>query len=226
MQRQALQPKGNNAQPATEKVGAILSILDEHYPEAQCTLAFRNPLELLIATILSAQCTDQRVNLVTPDLFSKYQNVEAFAEAEPSDLEEAIRSTGFYRNKAKNIIACCRKLVDEFGGQVPNHLDALVQLPGVGRKTANVILGNAFQIPGMVVDTHVARVSRRLGLTREDKPEKIEGDLMLLIPASRWTLLSHQLIQHGRRICSARNPKCRTCPLQEHCDYARENPPN
>jgi len=226
MQRQALQPRGKNAQPAAENVRAILSILDEHYPEAQCTLVFRNPLELLVATILSAQCTDQRVNLVTPDLFSKYQNVKAFAEAETSELEEAIMSTGFYRNKAKNIIACCRKLVDEFDGQVPNNLDALVGLPGVGRKTANVILGNAFQIPGMVVDTHVARVSKRLGLTKEDKPEKIERDLMHSISASRWTLLSHQLIQHGRRICSARNPKCRVCPLLKHCDYARENPSN
>jgi len=225
MKPRVIDPRGAAPEPAGETVEAILAILDEHYPEAQCTLSFRNPLELLVATILSAQCTDQRVNMVTPGLFSSFRSAKAFAEADPGELEEAIKSTGFFRNKAKNIIDCCRQLVAEYAGEVPNNLDALVRLPGVGRKTANVILGNAFQVPGMVVDTHVARVSKRLGWTREDKPEKIERDLMRLIPANRWTLLSHQLIHHGRKICSARNPKCVACPLRELCAYARENPP-
>lgn len=226
METHVIDPRGAAPEPAGENVEAILAILDQHYPEAQCTLSFANPLQLLVATILSAQCTDQRVNLVTPELFTKYQSAKAFAEADPRELEEAIKSTGFFRNKAKNIIDCCRRLVTEHAGQVPNSLEALVRLPGVGRKTANVILGNAFQVPGMVVDTHVARVSKRLGWTREDKPEKIERDLMRLIPANRWTLLAHQLIHHGRQVCSARNPKCGVCPLRELCAYARENPPS
>lgn len=226
MKQPTTESESSTAQPAGENVSVILSILDAHYPQAQCTLHFRNPLELLVATILSAQCTDRRVNLVTSELFRKYPSAKAFAEAELSELEEAVKPTGFFRNKAKNIIDCCYKLVNEFGGEVPNNLDALVRLPGVGRKTANVILGNAFQIPGMVVDTHVARVAKRLGLTREGKPEKIERDLMRLIPSERWTLLSHQLIHHGRKICSARNPKCTVCPLREHCAYVRTNPPS
>jgi len=203
-----------------EKAKAILPILDRHYLEAKCTLNYANPLELLVATILSAQCTDERVNQVTADLFKKYPTAESFAAARLSELEDKIRPTGFFRNKAKNIRACCRILVERFGGQVPADLDTLVELPGIGRKTANVILGNAFQTPGIVVDTHVGRVSQRLGLTTQKNPEKIERDLMRLIPQDRWILFSHQLIQHGRRICLAQRPKCAECPLREYSVYA------
>lgn len=205
-----------------EKAKAILPILDRHYPEAKCTLNFANPLELLVATILSAQCTDERVNQVTSVLFRMYPTAESFAAAQLLELEDAIRSTGFFRNKAKNIRECCRILVKHFEGEIPADLDTLVQLPGIGRKTANVILGNAFHIArGIVVDTHVARVSQRLGLTTQKNPEKIERDLIKLIPSDRWILFSHQLIQHGRRICLARKPKCAECPLLEHSIYAQ-----
>ena len=205
-----------------EKAKAILPILDRHYPEAKCTLDFANPLELLIATILSAQCTDERVNQVTSVLFRMYPTAESFAAAQLLELEDAIRSTGFFRNKAKNIRECCRILVKHFEGEIPADLDTLVQLPGIGRKTANVILGNAFHIArGIVVDTHVARVSQRLGLTTQRNPEKIERDLIKLIPSDRWILFSHQLIQHGRRICLARKPKCAECPLLEYSIYAQ-----
>ncbi|MFP5211956.1 MAG: endonuclease III [Acidobacteriota bacterium] len=203
-----------------EKVGAILDILDHLYPDAECSLKFKSPLELLVATILSAQCTDERVNMVTPGLFKKYPSAEAFADAPIEDLEEAVKSTGFYRNKAKNIKACCRMLVERFGGSVPGDLDTLVELPGVGRKTANVILGNSFGIPGIVVDTHVGRVTQRLGLTQNKDPEKVEQDLMKVIPRERWTLFCHQIIQLGRAICQARKPKMEVCPLRPHCDYA------
>ena len=198
----------------------ILSLLDELYPQAKCSLDFRNPLELLVATVLSAQCTDERVNLVVPGLFKKYPTAGAYAQASLEELENDIRSTGFYHNKAKNIKACCRILDERFGGNVPADLDVLVQLPGIGRKTANVILGNAFQIPGIVVDTHVGRVAQRLGLTSQKDPDKIEQDLMVLIPKERWIQFSHQLIQHGRQLCQARKPKTEICPLRPHCDYA------
>jgi endonuclease-3 len=173
---------------------------------------------LLVATILSAQCTDVRVNLVTKDLFRKYPDARAFAAARPSELERAVQSTGFFRNKAKNIKACCTTLVDDFDGQVPQELESLVKLPGVGRKTANVVLGTAFGIPtGVVVDTHVARLSQRLGITRHKDPVKIERDLMAVLPKREWIGFSHRMIAHGRKICVARKPKCEICPLAAVC---------
>jgi endonuclease-3 len=207
--------------PAGEQVDAIISLLDQHYPDATCTLDFQSPLQLLVATILSAQCTDERVNQVTPSLFKKYPSAQAFAQAPIEELEEAVKSTGFYRNKAKSIQSCCRMIQEGYGGDVPADLDALVGLPGIGRKTANVILGNVFQIPGIVVDTHVKRVTQRLGLTRNQDPEKIERDLMEIIPRDRWVKFCHQLIQLGRNICQARKPKTSVCPLRPHCEYAK-----
>jgi endonuclease III len=202
------------------KIETILTLLDELYPSATCSLGFRNPLELLVATVLSAQCTDERVNQVTPGLFRKYPTARAYAQAPLEELENDIRSTGFYHNKAKSIKAACRILDERFNGNIPADLDALVQLPGIGRKTANVILGNAYQIPGIVVDTHVSRVAQRLGLSSQKDPDKIEQDIMLLIPRDRWITFSHQLIQHGRQLCQARKPKTEVCPLRPYCDYA------
>jgi endonuclease III len=196
----------------------IVKRLKAAYPDAHCALNFHTPLELLVATILSAQCTDTRVNIVTKDLFRKYPNAQAFAAARQSDLERAIQSTGFFRNKAKNIKNCCRELVETFNGQVPRDLDALVKLPGVGRKTANVVLGTAFGIPtGVVVDTHVTRLSRRLGMTTHTDAVKIERDLMAEIPQREWIDFAHRMIAHGRRICLARKPKCDICPLTAIC---------
>jgi endonuclease-3 len=194
-----------------------VSGLQKLYPESRCSLNHRNPLELLIATILSAQCTDARVNQVTPALFARYPDAAAFATADPRELETLIQSTGFYRNKAKNIIACCRALVEHHGGHVPRTLDELVPLPGVGRKTANVVLGVAFGVPGMVVDTHVKRLANRLGLTSHSDPTKIEQDLMALIPDREWVALGHRLIDHGRKVCQARRPKCGECTLASFC---------
>ena len=202
-----------------ERIGPILRLLDEHYGDAHCTLDFTNPLELLVATVLSAQCTDVRVNQVTPVLFRKYPTAAHYAGADLTDLEQAIYTTGFYRQKAKSIKGLCRVLDEKFGGQVPACLDDLVKLPGIGRKTANVILGNAFGIPGLVVDTHMSRVAQRLGLTRQKDPVKIEFDLMPLVPQERWVKFSHQMIGHGRRICSAKKPDCPHCPLLPYCDY-------
>lgn len=204
------------------KVESILKVLDELYPDAHCSLDYAEPLQLLVATILSAQCTDERVNMVTPGLFKKYPTAKAYAEAPISELELDIKSTGFYHNKAKAIKAAGKAILENFGGRIPPDLDALVSLPGVGRKTANVVLGNAFDIPGIVVDTHVGRVSARLGLTARKEPEKIERDLMAAIPKKRWTKFSHQLIQHGRRICIARKPKCSICPLRPYCNYGMD----
>jgi endonuclease-3 len=204
-----------------EKMGPILELLDRHYPRAHCTLDFQTPLQLLVATVLSAQCTDERVNQVTPALFRKYPDARACAQAPQEELEEAIRSTGFYRNKAKALQAICRGLVEKFGGQVPPSLEELVKLPGIGRKTANVVLGNAFGIPGIVVDTHLGRVAQRLGLTANQDPVKIEFDLMALVPREKWTAFSHQMIWHGRAICTARKPRCPTCPLLPFCDYGQ-----
>jgi len=196
----------------------IIEGLRRTYPEAHCELNFSNPLELLIATILSAQCTDKRVNLVTAELFRTYRSAADYAEAPIAELEERIRTTGFFRNKAKNIQACCRKLVERHNGQVPASMDELTQLDGVGRKTANVVLGNAFQInDGVVVDTHVARLASRLGLTRETATEKIEQGLIKLVPQPQWTLFSHWLIWHGRRRCAARNPDCVHCEIYQLC---------
>jgi endonuclease III len=202
-----------------ERIGPILKLLDEYYVDAHCTLDFANPLELLVATVLSAQCTDVRVNQVTPALFRKYPTAAHYADADPGDLEQAIYTTGFYRQKAKSIKALCRVLVEQFGGRVPASLDDLVKLPGIGRKTANVILGNAFGIPGLVVDTHMSRVAQRLGLTGQKDPVKIEFDLMPLVPQARWVKFSHQMIGHGRRTCTAKKPDCPHCPLLPYCDY-------
>jgi endonuclease-3 len=201
-----------------ERAKALCDVLPRVYPDAHCELNFSNPLELLIATILSAQCTDVQVNKVTAALFRKYRTARDFAEADPAGLEHDLRAIGLYRAKAKNIRACCRLLVDEDGGKVPETMEALVRLPGVGRKTANVVLGNAFgQNVGVVVDTHVARLSARLGLTRQTDPKKIEPVLMKLVPQKDWTLFSHWLIFHGRRRCKAINPDCPNCELKELC---------
>ena len=199
----------------------ILAGLQKTYPNAHCELNFSTPLELLIATILSAQCTDKRVNLVTAELFKKYRGAADFANADLAELEQAIKTTGFFRNKAKNIKACCAALVEKTGGEVPRSMEDLTALGGVGRKTANVVLGNAFGINvGVVVDTHIARLSQRLGLTKHTDPEKIEQDLMPLVPREQWTLFSHWLIWHGRRRCDARKPDCAGCEIAKLCPSA------
>lgn len=203
---------------ARRHAAKVVEILAATYPDAECALHHENPLQLLIATILSAQCTDARVNMVTPALFAKYPTAADFAEAPQEELEQLIQSTGFFRSKAKNIRACCRDLVEEHGGEMPRDLESLVQLAGVGRKTANVVLGTAFGIAsGVVVDTHVGRLSKRLGLTRATQPEKIEQDLMAVLPKSEWVNFSHRMIHHGRQICTARKPRCGECPLNAEC---------
>ncbi|HSQ30218.1 MAG TPA: endonuclease III [Gemmatimonadaceae bacterium] len=208
--------------PTPERARAIYDRLAEHYPDAKCALDYRTPYQLLVATILSAQCTDKRVNMVTPALFKRYRTPAALADANPEELEEMIKSTGFFRNKTKSLLGMSRALVEQHRGGVPDQLDALVKLPGVGRKTANVVLGNAFDVnEGVVVDTHVARLSQRLGLTRQTDPVKIEQDLMRLFPSERWTMLAHLLIEHGRRICVARKPKCESCFLNDVCPSSR-----
>ena len=202
----------------TKRTGEILELLDREYgTEYVCYLHYETPWQLLIATMLSAQCTDARVNQVTADLFRKYDSLEKFAAADLKELEEDIRPTGFYHNKAKNIIACSGKLVEEYGGEVPSDLDALTSLAGVGRKTANVIRGNIFHEPSVVVDTHVKRISRRLGLTKEEDPVKIEFDLMKKLPKDHWILWNIHIITFGRSICTARNPKCGECFLRRYC---------
>jgi endonuclease-3 len=195
----------------------VLAILENTYPQAACALLYDTPLELLVATILSAQCTDVRVNLVTRELFRRYPDVLAYASADPEELEGVIRSTGFFRNKARNLIACAAALLARHGGEVPASIEELIALPGVGRKTANVVLGNVFEIPGMVVDTHVRRVSTRLGWTRQHDPVKIEQDLSRLLPKKKWTQASHLLIFHGRALCKAPVPSCSSCPLLVLC---------
>ena len=199
---------------------ALLEILDRTYPAARCALDFGTPLQLLIATILSAQCTDARVNKVTPGLFARFPDAPAFAAASQDDLENEVRSTGFFRNKARAIRECCADILARHGGEVPRTMEELTRLRGVGRKTANVVLGNAFGVPGIVVDTHVTRLANRLGLTRETDPVKIEYALMPVIPRERWTVFSHWLILHGRSTCGARTPRCSTCPLLPHCPRA------
>jgi endonuclease-3 len=201
-----------------KRVKEIIKLLSKEIPDTTVALKFTNPFELLIATILSAQCTDTKVNQVTHDLFKKYRSSRDLAGANLSELEEDIRPTGFYRNKAKSIQKCCQELVARFGGEVPKTLDELVTLPGVGRKTANVVLGNAFTIPGIVVDTHVQRVSQRIGLTKNDDPVKIEFDLMEIVPKEEWTHFSNLLVWHGRRTCIARKPLCPTCAIRKLCD--------
>ena len=210
-------PRENTADKIA-RTQKIISALKRTYPNAHCELNFSNPLELLIATILSAQCTDKRVNLVTAQLFKKYRSAKDFANAEITELENDIRSTGFYKNKAKNIKACCTTLVEKFGGQVPRTMDELHALAGVGRKTANVVLGNAFNINvGVVVDTHVTRLGNRLGLVKGTDAVKLEQDFMKLVPQEDWTLFSHWLIWHGRRRCDARKPNCVECEIVKLC---------
>ncbi|HSM03521.1 MAG TPA: endonuclease III [Longimicrobiales bacterium] len=206
----------------TERAQEIFRLLDEEYPDAHCELDHRDAFELSVATILSAQTTDERVNMVTPGLFERYPDARALAEADQSEVEEIIRSTGFFRNKARNIIGFADALVSEHDGDIPRNLEELHAMPGVGRKTANVILGNAFDInEGVVVDTHVKRLSDRLGFTREKTPEKVERDLMPLFPREDWTLLSHLLIWHGRRVCDARKPACERCVVSHLCPSSR-----
>ncbi len=204
-----------------ERVHQIIAGLDQLYPEATCALTHRSAWELLVATILSAQCTDVRVNMVTPLLFDKYPTVQDFAALEPEQLEPDIRSTGFFRNKSKSVVGAARKLVAEFGGNVPQTMEELLSLPGVARKTANVVLGTWFKKnEGVVVDTHVTKISRRLELTKQEDARKIEEDLMRIIPRERWTDFSHEVIWHGRKLCVARTPKCADCPLEKLCHAA------
>lgn len=204
-----------------ERVSKVTEVLTKAHPEAKVALRFSNPIEMLISTILSAQCTDDRVNLVTRDLFRKYRTPEEYANSDLKELESAIRSTGFYRSKAKNIRNACRMIVDEFHSQVPKTMEELTSLPGVGRKTANIVLSNAYGIvEGIAVDTHVARVSKRLGLAKSDDPEKIERDLMRIIPRELWFSFTYRIIEHGRKICTARNPLCPECPLNKICPSA------
>ena len=203
------------------RVARILELLDREYgTDYRCYLNHETPWQLLIAVILSAQCTDARVNIVTADLFKKYDSLEKFAGASREDLEQDIRSIGFYHRKAKNIIACCRRLVTEYGGQVPEDIKDLTSLAGVGRKTANVIRGNIYHVPSIVVDTHVKRISRKLGLTREEEPEKVEYDLMKVLPEDHWILWNIHIITLGRTICTARSPRCGQCFLKEVCPSA------
>lgn len=209
---------GRGTNPA--RVRAILKALDEAYPAATCALTHENPFQLLISTILSAQCTDERVNQVTSTLYRKYPNPEAFAYANPAELEQEIRPTGFFRNKTKSIMGASKLIVEEFGCQVPKTMEELLTLPGVARKTANVVLGTAFGIAsGVVVDTHVQRLAERLDLSKNTDPKKIEKDLMKIIPQEKWIIFSHQLIWHGRRVCRARYPMCAECNLYRLCYY-------
>lgn len=210
-------PKGYNP-IAPERVNEILKRLDATYPNVKCALRHNSAWELLVATILSAQCTDVRVNMVTPVLFSKYPTVEDFARLKPEDLEPDIRSTGFFRNKSKSLVGAAKKIVSDFGGKVPDTMEELLTIPGAARKTANVVLGSWFgKNVGVVVDTHVHRISRRLELTKNDDPGRIEQDLLKVIPQAKWTDFSHQIIHHGRALCIARNPKCAECPLENIC---------
>ena len=214
--------KPKTAAERKARVQQILVILDEMYPNVTCALEHSNAWELLVATILSAQCTDKRVNMVTPGLFRKYPTIRDFAAAKQEELAADIRSTGFFNNKAKSVIGAARKILADYGGEVPSDIDKLLKVPGAARKTANVVLGTAFGIAsGVVVDTHVQRIAQRLDLTHETDPVKIEKDLMKLIPREKWILISHQLIHHGRALCVARTPKCRECKLAPLC-YAKD----
>ena len=228
--KKTLNPAAKNPAKRRKKRGTelkvhaleILARLKREYPDAHCELDFETPLQLLIATILSAQCTDKRVNIVTPELFRRYPDAHSLAAASPADLEELIRSTGFFRNKTKSLLGMSSVVTERHNGNVPSTMDELVDLPGVGRKTANVVLGNAFRInEGIVVDTHVGRLSVRLGLTNQTDPVKVEQALIPLFPRDDWALLSHLLIFHGRRVCIARSPKCASCVLSDVCPSAR-----
>jgi endonuclease-3 len=218
----AAPPPGPAKGATPERVRAILAKLDQAYPAATCALRHENAFELLVSTILSAQCTDERVNQVTQTLFKKYPSPQAFAYANPRELEQDVRPTGFFRNKTKSIIGASKKLVEEFGGNVPQSMDELLTLPGVARKTANVVLGTAFGVAsGVVVDTHVQRLAGRLDLSQQQDPKKIEQDLMQAIPQERWIVFSHQLIWHGRKVCQARKPRCAECNLERIC-YSKD----
>lgn len=208
-----------------EKVLAIKAYFDEVYPMADCTLDYNNPFQLLVATQLAAQCTDARVNLVTPGLFAKFPDMRAFAEADISEMEEAVRPTGFYHNKARNLIACAQKLLTDFDGIVPQTMEELTSLPGVGRKTANLLLGDAFGKPAIVVDTHCKRICARLGLTKNTDPTKVEMDLRKIVPPEVGSDFCHQIVYHGRNRCMARSPKCELCGLQAICDFFKKNTP-
>jgi len=205
---------------ARQRIKKIWPLLKKAYPDAKIALKFVNPLELLISTILSAQCTDVRVNMVTKDLFKKYSKADDWAGADLKEIEEGIRSTGFFRNKALNIKGACTRIIEHYDGKVPDTMEELVTLPGVGRKTANCVLGDAFGIPGITCDTHVIRLSRRLGLSENGDPVKLEYDLAEIVPKANWTRFSHLLIHHGRNICKARKPDCENCPLAKHCPAA------
>lgn len=214
------QPTQTTAEEIRARARTIARRLRRAYPDAKCSLDFTTPLELLVATILSAQCTDERVNVVTKSLFKKYRTAEDYVRVKSEELENDVHSTGFYRAKAKNIRGCCQTLIEKFGGDVPDNMEDLTQLPGVGRKTANVILGNYYGQPAITVDTHVKRLSGRLGLTDETDPDKIELDLQKVLPKKDWTFLSHALILHGRNVCHARKPKCGECVLRDTCPSA------
>jgi endonuclease III len=207
-----------------KRLRAIAKTLERTMPRPKVELDHRSPWELLVATILSAQCTDQRVNQVTPSLFQRYRTATEMAEANLSELEELIRSTGFFKNKAKHLVACGKAVTERFGKQVPHTMEELITLPGVGRKTANVILGNAFGLPSVVVDTHVKRVAKRLGLTKSDNPDVVEQDLQQLMPKSQWTAFSQRLLLHGRYVCLARKPQCRTCQVYRQCPWKEKGP--
>ncbi|MDQ2085024.1 endonuclease III [Herbivorax sp. ANBcel31] len=204
-----------------EAVKKILQIFYNDYGEAECTLKYKEPLELLISTQLAAQCTDQRVNIVTDKLYRKYKNVHDFANADLKELEKDIKSTGFFRNKAKNIKETCNILIEQHNGQVPDTMEKLLKLPGVGRKTANLILGDVFGIPGVVVDTHAKRLSNRIGLSQSDNPKKVEFDLMEVVPKKSWSKFCHQLVYHGRSVCKARKPDCENCNILKYCCYGQ-----
>jgi endonuclease-3 len=214
----AVKAKQGRGPLAPDRVAAILKALDEAYPEAVCALNHRSPWELLVATILSAQCTDVRVNMVTPELFRRFPTPQAMAKASLPELEDLIRTTGFYHNKAKSIQGAARKIIEDFGGQVPQTLAELTTIPGAARKTANVVLGVSFgKAEGVVVDTHVFRIARRLELAKRDTPQEVEKELMQVLPKDRWISFSHQVIHHGRQVCIARNPKCKQCVLENLC---------
>ena len=200
-----------------QRVLDMIEVFDRTYSDADCTLEYQSALQLLISTQLAAQCTDARVNIVTKDLYRMYQDVYAFASADELELQNDIKSTGFFRNKAKNIIGCCQMLIKDYGGEVPGNMDDLLKLPGVGRKTANLVLGDFFGIPGVVVDTHATRLSNRMGLTTQKDPYKIELDLQKVVPRDHWASFCHQLVYHGRAFCMARSPKCDACPVNRLC---------
>lgn len=204
-----------------ERIDNLIRLLEAEYGRAVCTLEYANPLHLLVSTQLAAQCTDERVNMVTPALFERFPTAVDLMNADLPELEELIRSTGFFRNKARNIKACCERIVTHFNGEVPGTMEELLSLPGVGRKTANVVLGEIFHVPGIIVDTHAGRLSRRIGLSSNTDPVKVEEDLMKIIPRDKWTVFSHWLVSHGRAVCNARKPECERCTIKPFCNYGR-----